>query len=93
MIARVNISRASFGAEYDGRYLSTLSADAVPTLISRLPELPQAERCRVETMLAKRWTGPRKGGWRTWNVSDARARSMVAKLPMPTNCGKATART
>lgn len=68
------------GAEYDGAYLATLSADAVPTLIARLPVLPEIERCRVAEMLEERWSGERPGGWRTWNLGDARARSMVAKL-------------
>jgi hypothetical protein len=86
LIARVNIGRATSGAEYDGRYLSTLSADAVPTLIARLPALPEAERCRVSEMLQKRWSGERQGGWRTWNFSDARARRLVKELSPPDGC-------
>ena len=35
LIARVNINRAASGAEIDGSYLRTLSADAVPTLIAK----------------------------------------------------------
>jgi hypothetical protein len=80
LIARVNISRAVAGEQYDGHYLSTLSADAVPTLIAKLPALPQAERCRVADMLVKRWSGERQGGWRTWNLGDAHARRLVAQL-------------
>ena len=86
LIARVNIGRATSGAEYDGKYVSTLSADAVPTLMERLPELPVAERCRVGTMLKKRWSGEREGGWRTWNLSDARARDLVSKMSVPDGC-------
>jgi hypothetical protein len=93
MIARVNIGRATLGAEYDGRYLSTLSADAVPTLVERLSVLPHAERCRVAGMLEKRWSGDRPGGWRTWNVADARARRIVAQLRVPADCGTAARRT
>jgi hypothetical protein len=89
LIARVNISRAASGAEIDGRYLSTLSADAVPTLIAQLPALPQAERCRVAAMLEERWSGERPGGWRTWNLGDARARRLVAKLSAPAECSAA----
>ena len=88
LIARVNISRAAAGAEVDARYLKTLSADAVPTLIARLPALPQAERCQVAGMLEERWSGERQGGWRTWNLSDTRARRLVAELR--TACGPAT---
>jgi hypothetical protein len=86
LIARVNISRAASGAEVDGRYLSTLSADAVPTLVARLRSLPVSEQCLVHDMFEKRWTGERKGGWRTWNVSDARARKLVQKVSRRSEC-------
>jgi hypothetical protein len=91
LIARVNISRATAGAEIDGSYLNTLSADAVPTLIARLPALPPSERCRVSEMLEKRWSGERKGGWRTWNISDARARRLVRELSPPSECAAVAA--
>ena len=77
---RVNIDRAAAGAEYDGTYLRRLSADAVPALLARLDQLPEAERCSVARMLVERWSGERRGGWRTWNLSDWRARQLVAPL-------------
>lgn len=86
LIARVNLDRAASGAEYDGDYLRTLSADAVPTLIARLPSLPVGERCRVAAVLDERWSGERPGGWRTWNLGDARARRLVAEMPAPVAC-------
>lgn len=86
LIARVNISRAASGAEVDAGYLRTLSADAVPTLIAKLPALPEAERCQVGAMLAERWSGDRQGGWRTWNLADARARRLVAQSTFPAVC-------
>src|SRR5690606_22337231 len=78
LIPRVNLDRAAAGEVYDGTYLCTLSADAVPTLLARIDQLPQAERCRVEHMVEERWAGDRPGGWRTWNLSDWRARRLVA---------------
>jgi hypothetical protein len=93
LIARVNIDRATSGAQYDGKYLRTLSADAVPTLIARLATLPGDERCRVIAMLDERWSGARRGGWRTWNLADARARSMVSELEAPAECHGAQATT
>lgn len=78
LVARVNLARAIGGAEYDGDYLRDLSADAVPTLLSRLDQLPEGERARVQQRLTERWGGARPGGWRTWNWSDARARGLVA---------------
>jgi hypothetical protein len=89
LIARVNIARAMSGAEYDGRYLTSLSADAVPTLVDRLAGLPREERCRVSSVLVKNWSGHRQGGWRTWNLSDARARRIVANLQIAPECAAA----
>jgi hypothetical protein len=86
LIARVNIDRAATGAEYDGDYLRTLGADAVPVLIARLPALPEAERCRVMARLVERWSGERPGGWLAWNLADARARRLVAGLATPAAC-------
>jgi hypothetical protein len=80
LIARVNIDRAAAGKEYDGSYLRALSADAVPVIIARLDQLPQTERCSAARMLEERWSGERPGGWRTWNLSDWRARRLVAPL-------------
>ena len=78
LVARVNLDRAAAGADYDGAYLRSLSADAVPTLLARKHALPPAERAAIEGMLQARWTGPRPGGWRSWNLADATARRLVA---------------
>ncbi len=86
LVARINIARAAAGAEYDGSYLRSLSADAVPTLLARADLLPDAERCAVFRMLAERWSGERPGGWRTWNLSDWRARRLVGRLPAMPSC-------
>ena len=86
LIARVNISRAASGAEFDGGYLRTLSADAVPTMVAQLLALPNEERCRVAAMLKERWSGERRGGWRAWNLGDARARRLVAQFSTPADC-------
>ena len=86
LIARVNISRAASGAQVDASYLRELSADAVPTLIARLPALPDVERCNVAARLKEKWSGERQGGWRTWNFADARARALVAQFSIPAGC-------
>jgi hypothetical protein len=93
LIARVNLQRAASGASnavFDGDYLRNLGADAVPTLVASLPALPPGERCRLADALERRWSGPRDGGWRTWNLGDARARRLVARLPEATPCVGAT---
>jgi hypothetical protein len=86
LIARVNIDRAAAGRQYDGNYLRTLSADAVPTILARLDKLPGPERCRAGGMLVERWSGERPGGWRTWNLGDWRARRLVSPLRSTLAC-------
>ena len=86
LIARVNIDRLAAGKVYDGEYVGALSADAVPVIVSRLDRLPEVERCKMTRMLKDRWSGERRGGWRTWNLSDARARHLVAPLTIPVMC-------
>jgi hypothetical protein len=86
LIAKVNLDRMSAGKVYDGEYVAALSADAVPVTLSRLDRLPEVERCRTTRMLKDRWTGERRGGWRTWNLSDWRARRLVAHITIPAEC-------
>jgi hypothetical protein len=88
LIARVNLDRAVAGAAVDAGYLQELSADAVPTLLARLESLPVAERCLVSRMLSERWSGERDGGWRTWNLSDWRARRLMRTRAMLAPCGQ-----
>jgi hypothetical protein len=78
LVARVNLDRAAAGAEVDGTYLQRLSADAVPTILARLDQLPEAERTHIAGLIVERWSGERRGGWRAWNLSDWRARRLVA---------------
>jgi len=86
VIARVNLGRAVAGAAYDGAYLRALGADAVPTLLAHMAQLPAPERCDVARHLAERWGGERIGGWRSWNASDARARRLMAGRRVTTGC-------
>lgn len=81
IIARVNLERAASGELYDGRYLESLGADAVPVMLTYLETLPAEERCRISEMLARRWTGERSGGWISWNLGDWRARRLVEGRP------------
>jgi hypothetical protein len=67
LIARVNTQRAADGAEFDAYYASSLSGDAVATLLSELPELSEADRCVVATRLLQRWSEPAPMDWRSWN--------------------------
>ncbi|HWV58369.1 MAG TPA: DUF4173 domain-containing protein [Longimicrobiales bacterium] len=77
LIVKVNARRAAAGLEFDAEYATRLSADAVPPLVEALPILPAAARCHVATELLDRWGDP-PGNWRHWNLSDRRARALVA---------------
>lgn len=77
LIARTNINRAINGATLDHHYLSTLSADAVPTLLKLLPNLPEAEQRKLTNLIISTWQANPEADWRSWNLSEYRA---AAKL-------------
>lgn len=89
LIVRVNASRAHWstvgsapaerpagGVGFDAGYAASLSADAVPALVSVLPRLAPLERCAVAEHLLARWLGA-ESDWRTWNWSRWRAIRLV----------------
>jgi Domain of unknown function (DUF4173) len=67
LIARTNVTRPAI----DVQYLSSLSDDAVPTLIARMSSLPPTQRRELARGLLARTTAA--GDWRSWNLSRARA--------------------
>ena len=67
LIARTNVTRPAV----DVSYLAGLSDDAVPTLVSRIRELPSAQRAILARALLDRDVGA--GDWRSWNHSRSRA--------------------
>ncbi len=76
LVVRVNAARAAAGRSFDARYALSLSADAVPELISALPSLNPQDRCTVADHLLRRWSSP-DGSWRTWSLARARAQQAV----------------
>lgn len=76
LVVRVNAARAAAGRSLDVRYAVSLSADAVPELISALPSLNPQDRCTVADHLLRRWSSP-DGSWRTWSLARARAQQAV----------------
>lgn len=87
-IARTNLERtanlpaATDQAEeaVDARYLASLGADAVPTLIEAVADLPPQPRCELARGLLERWgpDGTSEADWRNWNWAEARARELVS---------------
>jgi hypothetical protein len=58
------------------RYLGTLSDDAVPELLQRLPSLPQRlRRALAQELVVRSEAG---GGLLAWNASRAQARGLLA---------------
>ena len=79
-IVRANTAHARAGRAFDAAYASTLSADAVPALISALPSLSREERCHVARSLSAGWSHPEPGeDWRSWSLARSRAWRAVAE--------------
>lgn len=82
VIARTNIDRAmspTTEPPLDVVYATRLSADAVPVLIERLPELQPAAQCGIAKRLLERWPPQADGSFRNWNASVARAKRLIGQ--------------
>ncbi|HYG11823.1 MAG TPA: DUF4173 domain-containing protein [Pyrinomonadaceae bacterium] len=78
-IVRANAAHARAGRSFDAAYAASLSADAVPALISALPALSRDERCLAARKLSGRWSGRAPGeDWRAWSLARTRAWRAVA---------------
>jgi hypothetical protein len=77
LIVRVNAARLAEGRKFDVHYATGLSADAVPELLTVLPNLPPTDRCIAATRLLRDWSPPSEPDWRTWSYSRARATELV----------------
>jgi hypothetical protein len=74
VIVDTNLNRAEVGRGLDVSYLTGLSTDAVPVLMTRLSELPPDQRDRVLAGSGRTLT---PAGWRAWTLSGARARAAL----------------
>ena len=73
LIMRTNIERAKEGKPFDSEYAASLSADAVPTLVSGLSDLPQGQGSTLYSALF-RIHGPHDARpLRTWTWGLSRA--------------------
>jgi hypothetical protein len=72
LIARTNLSRPHI----DAAYVASLSDDAVPALIARMPSLPAALRAQIAGSLLRR--DESSGGLLGWNAARAHAVSALA---------------
>ncbi|HZS06608.1 MAG TPA: DUF4173 domain-containing protein [Blastocatellia bacterium] len=79
MIVRTNAARSRLGMGFDVNYATSLSADAVPSLLAALPDLKPEERRRVLERLGQK-IPQYSSGWRSWNWSRARAKAVTTQL-------------
>jgi len=80
VIAQANLERASAGRALDLDYLSRLSADATPTLVSSLSDLTTEDRCVVARKLAEERDHRRDRSWRSWSLGGSRADRAAADI-------------
>lgn len=76
LIVQTNVARMQQGERFDVVYLTSLSADAVPSLTTALPDMSDEDRQTAERELAARW-GDEPEDWRTYNRSRSRAVEIV----------------
>lgn len=80
IIARANVARmwsADAPVRFDVAYATTLSADAVPVLVTTLPALPADVQCPLARHMLRRWPPGAERSMRTWNWSESRASHAV----------------
>ncbi len=82
LIARTNLGRSGAPRPLDTRYLSSLSADAVPALVEGLAALPAVEQQQLRTIMDRRWSAT-DPDWRSWNWSRSRAAAALAGAQPP----------
>lgn len=76
LIVRTNVERAANGAELDAKYVSSLSADAVPELARALHSVDPATQCVIAKRLLSEAERRERGlptDWRWWNWSRSRS--------------------
>ena len=87
-----NADRMEAGERFDARYLTGLSADAVPVMIEALPAMDEPDRRIVEADLEAFSRRSQKGSdWRTWNLSRSRALALVEAEMEPPETQSASA--
>jgi Domain of unknown function (DUF4153) len=77
LIARTNVERASEGQRFDARYVTHLSADAVPELVAHLAKLNTQDSRIIAASVLKRWSPGERGNWRAWSWSRAQATKAI----------------
>lgn len=91
LIVRVNLSRVTT-QPFDAAYATSLSADAIPTLLAGLPRLDPVNRCTLEQSLRRRWLRldeSQDHDWRALNwarLSELRLARHWTSIPFHRSC-------
>lgn len=78
LIARVNFQRAREGKSFDASYTSSLSADALPTVMANLPTVKAEDQKIIQEQIKQRWDYYNFGGWRSWNWARLKGKRALA---------------
>ncbi len=80
-IADRNIDLYASTGKLDTAYLTRgLSADATPTLVRRLPSLPEPAKSQLREAVKKQYLHPHTDNWFEWNLGRVRAREASVRL-------------
>ena len=85
LIVRQNLAQAGPDRALDIDYLLDLGPDGIPTLLAKIQDVPELERCRVVEQSRERYGDPR-GGWRSWNYGRWRAAQRADDRELDTYC-------
>lgn len=80
-IADRNVDLFASTGKLDVVYLTRdLSADAIPTIVSRIPTLPEPAKSQLSAALIQRNSRPHADRWFEWNLGRTRARKALSRL-------------
>jgi hypothetical protein len=80
-IAEVNLARLQTKQTYDMNVITSLSADAFPTLLEKLPTLPKSPRCHLWQHLQTHPQGvlQKLNSWRDWHWAHQKTQEAFQK--------------
>jgi hypothetical protein len=77
-IVRTNIRLMQQGRQFDAKYNSGLSSDAVPVLLENLSAMTFENQCRIKLNLSRRFQEKQQEtDFRNWNFSRWRAQNLL----------------
>lgn len=83
-IADVNLARSQVGERFEAKYVTSLSADVVPTLLTTLPSLPPDQGCTLWKRLQSHPVlNLDEDNWRAWHWSRYQASKLLSSASKP----------